>query len=339
MDVTIGSELTTQHSDGLLLFEERPATNPLMVFLASKSKLSRINYECDLRTIAGLLGLDDPFLVNWGALTYAHTQAIRTALMETVANRTGKPLKPSTINRMLSALRGVLRVSWRLGYMDGETYQRAVDLEPVIGKSLPAGRLLLPDELAALIDVCQQDPLPTGARDAAIIALAYCGLRRTELVNLDVGDYTPSDGRLLVKGKRRKERSIYLVTGADEILDDWLSVRASVDGNDKNKPLFLAISRYGQIRPTKRLSSHAVHAAFRKRAEQANVQCSGIHELRRTWISNLLEEGADIAVVARLAGHSSVVTTARYDRRGKKAERSAAHLLTVPRSNHNGKGG
>jgi site-specific recombinase XerD len=339
MDVTIGSELAIRRGDELLLFDETPATNPLMVFLASKSKHSRINYECDLRTIARLLGLDDPFLVDWGALTYAHTQAIRTALMETVANRTGKPLKSSTINRMLSALRGVLRVSWRLGYMDGETYQRAVDLEPVIGKSLPAGRLLSPDELAALIDVCQQDTSPKGARDAAIITLAYCGLRRTELASLDVGDYTPSDGRLLVKGKRRKERSIYLVTGADDILDDWLSVRASVDGNDKNKPLFLAISRYGEIRPAKRLSSQAIHDAFRKRSKQAKVQCSGIHDLRRTWISNLLEEGADIAVVARLAGHASVTTTARYDRRGKKAERSAAHLLTIPQSKHNGKGG
>jgi integrase len=54
------------------------------------------------------------------------------------------------------------------------------------------------------------------------------------------------------------------------------------------------------------------------------------HDLRRSNISDLLDEGVDLAVIARQVGHSSVQTTARYDRRGARAQRQAAERLNVP---------
>jgi hypothetical protein len=59
---------------------------------------------------------------------------------------------------MLSALRQVLKAAWRLGQMTAEDYQRAADLDPVTGETIPAGRELSPGEILALMQTCQDDP-------------------------------------------------------------------------------------------------------------------------------------------------------------------------------------
>jgi site-specific recombinase XerD len=127
--------------------------------------------------------------IDWAAIRYQHAQAVRAKLAETYS--------PATVNKALSALRGVLRESWRLGLVTAEDYHRASDLEAVRGETLPRGRALGAGELAALMSACCMDAGPSGARDAALLALLYGGgLRRSEAVagRVQSREYSSSSG-------------------------------------------------------------------------------------------------------------------------------------------------
>jgi integrase len=69
---------------------------------------------------------------------------------------------------------------------------------------------------------------------------------------------------------------------------------------------------------------------LRKWAKEAGVAPFSPHDLRRSFISDLLDSGADIALVAKLSGHRQLATVARYDRPDAEAQKRAASLLHVP---------
>jgi site-specific recombinase XerD len=80
----------------------------------------------------------------------------------------------------------------------------------------------------------------------------------------------------------------------------------------------------------RRMAAQSVLEMLQRRARRARVARFSPHDLRRTFVSDLLDAGADITTVAELAGHASVTTTARYDRRGEETKRRTAELLVVP---------
>ena len=294
-----------------------PDRNPVLVYLARLSPRSRRTYAGDLAAIARIVtgASMAAAALDWSGLRYAHAQAIRTALAERYA--------PATANRMLAALRGVLREAWRLGMLTAEEFDRACDLAPVRGQTLPAGRSLASGELRALFGACRGS---LGARDAALLSICYgAGLRRSEAVALDLSDFDPETGSLTIRhGKGNKARLAYASNGALAALKAWVAVRGSEPG-----PLFLAIAKGGAVRST-RLTDAAVFRAFVSLARRAGVAGFTPHDLRRTFISDLLDAGADIATVAHLAGHANVRTTARYDRRPEATKRHASSMLHVP---------
>ena len=301
----------------------RPAVaadrDPARVYLAGLgSDKSRRALLGALRLVAHQLGVTDPLQVPWQNLRYQHVAAIRSRLL-------GSGLATATINLALSALRGVAREAYSLGLMPGEDYQRLRLVKGVRGERVPAGRCLSSGEIAALMQTCANDHTAAGARDAAIIAALYIGgLRRSEIPGLELADYNTETGELVVRGKGNKERIVYVNNGAGEALSDWLAVRGPEPG-----PLFLPVNKGGRVL-RRCLSGQAIYGLLRKRAAEAGVRDFSPHDLRRTFVGDLLDAGADISTVQKLAGHASVTTTQRYDRRPEEAKRRAAGLLHLP---------
>jgi integrase len=138
---------------------------------------------------------------------------------------------PATANRMLSALRGVLKECWRSRRLGIEEYRLAVDVEPVRGESEPRGRDLSSSELQSLLEACartpqeirhRQDAVNRRRRDGALLSLLYAsGLRRAEAVALELADLDQVTGQLRVRrGKGRKPRPVSLPASALPALQD-----------------------------------------------------------------------------------------------------------------------
>lgn len=293
--------------------------HPAAVYLASLAPGSHKTMRQSLDVIAGILtGQADALAIPWGQLRYPHVAAVRARLASAYA--------PATASKMLCALRGALREAWRLDLIPEADYRRAIDVKGVRGETLPAGRALPVAEIAAMLEACAADCSGLGVRDAATIAVMYaCGLRRSEIVSLDLADFDATAATLRIRrAKGMKDRSVPVAIGAASALADWLQLRGSAPG-----PLFVRIGRAGTITGD-RLSTQAVYNSLAKRARAAGIPKLSPHDMRRSLITHLLDAGADLVTVSKIAGHASVTTTARYDRRGEEAKRQAVELIHVP---------
>ncbi len=305
--------------ENLQLTEPIPLTlHPAAVYLSGLGSGSRRTIRYSLNTMAELLtnGDCDAYTLDWSQLRYHHTAAVRVALLEKLA--------PVTANKMLSALRRVLLEAYRLGLMTADDYQKAVDFPNIQGSPELRGRSLDSREIRALLGTCHSDS-PMDIRDAAIIAmLRGTGIRRSELVKLELRDFDGSTGEVLVrKSKRGKSRRVYLPVEAIPFIQRWLSVRG-----DEAGCLFCRIHRGGHLK-LGQMHSDAIWRILQKRAKMAGLESFSPHDFRRTFCSDLLDAGVDLVTVQKLAGHASPVTTAKYDRRGEETKRRAVQCLKM----------
>jgi len=316
----LDSALSVQDPLTITVPVQDASSHPVLVYLSQLRSGSRRTMRGALETVAGIIssGEMDAQTFPWAALRYQHTQALYARLLEQYS--------PATANKMMAAVCRVLEEAWKLGQMSAEDYHRAIAIERKSNQRLPRGRALSAGEVQALMSVCCQDESVKGCRDAALIAVLHgAGLRRAEVVALELADWNPEEGCLTVRsGKGDKDRTTYLDEGAMAALEDWLALRGDHPG-----ALFHPTVKGGRIKP-RRMSDQAVLDILRQRGDQAQVSAFSPHDFRRTFISNLLDAGADISTVQKLAGHASPVTTARYDRRGEVAKRKAARLLHTP---------
>lgn len=306
----------------LVLQTPPPLTEqPAAVYLSGLGLGSRRTMRQALDVMAGLLtnGGANALTLNWAALRYKHTAALRAALIEKYA--------AATTNKMLGGLRRVLKEALLLELMDPQDYARAVAVKGVkVFSDEPRGRALSKEEISDLLKICLDDPNQAmGARDAALVAiLRGGGLRREEVVKLDLKDLDHTTGALKIRcGKGGKSRTVYLPPGLLALVEDWLNIRGSAKG-----AILCHIRKGGRI-VVRSLTPQSVWYLLEKRATQAGVNDFSPHDFRRTFISDLLDAKTDLATVQQLAGHADPATTSRYDRRGEETKRRAVQALDI----------
>lgn len=175
------------------------------------------------------------------------------------------------------------------------------DLEyPKIRKSLPK-YLTLEQSSRLLKAVSGQNQ----ARDYAILMLFLnCGIRRSELVGLNLTDVY--EDRIRVVGKGNKERFVYFGTACRKAIDAYLPIRNEMVLTD-NRALFG--SRNGN-----RISVDAVHALVKKAFLKAGLDATqfSAHKLRHTAATMMLSGGVDVKTVQEVLGHENLNTTQIY---------------------------
>ena len=175
------------------------------------------------------------------------------------------------------------------------------DLEyPKLRKSLP--KYLTMEQSAALLSSVSG---PNEKRDYAILMLFLnCGIRRSELVGLNLSDVY--EDRIRVMGKGNKERFVYFGSACRKAIDAYLVERNKKVLSD-NRALFGS-------RDNNRISVTAVHRLVKKALLQAGLDSTqfSAHKLRHTAATMMLSGGVDVKTVQEVLGHENLNTTQIY---------------------------
>lgn len=208
-------------------------------------------------------------------------------------------VSPSARSRKLSAIKSFYK------YLTVRTKQLeenpVADLEyPKLRKSLP--KYLTLDQSAALLKAVSG---PNEKRDYAIIMLFLnCGIRRSELVGLNLSDVY--EDRIRVIGKGNKERFVYFGSACRKAIDAYLPERNKKFLSD-NRALFGS-------RDNNRISVTAVHRLIKKYLLLAGLDVNNFsaHKLRHTAATMMLSGGVDVKTVQEVLGHENLNTTQIY---------------------------
>ena len=175
------------------------------------------------------------------------------------------------------------------------------DLEfPKLRKSLP--KYLSLDECNRLLTAIEG---PNQTRDFAILMIFLnCGIRRAELVGLNLTDIY--DDRIRVVGKGNKERIVYMGTSCKNAINAYLAERNKIILSD-NRALFGS-------RDKNRISVSAVHRLVKKHLLSAGLDATqfSAHKLRHTAATLMLSNGVDVKSVQEVLGHENLNTTQIY---------------------------
>jgi integrase/recombinase XerC len=236
-------------------------------------------------------------------------------------------LQPATINRRIAALKSLVKLARMLGLTTGSLETPGVGHEAYRDTTGP-GVQAFAQMLRFLHD---EDDSPRKWRDLAILRLLFdLGLRRGEVVSLDVEDVEMARERVWVKGKGKRERTpLTLPQITLDTLQQWLQVRPQPETTaNSSNPLFVSFDR--AKKGDGRLTAEAVYLLVRRLGQQAGVKTAP-HGLRHTAITEACKAaqsfGIGLEEVLDFSRHKSVSTLLVYRDRERNVQGKLAELV------------
>jgi integrase/recombinase XerD len=254
------------------------------------SKNSLENYGRDLARLSGWTEKNEFDIVRLS----------RRDLREFLIDLAGEKLSPTSVNRLISAIRGFYKF---LQFDRHITKNPAEDLQSqqttaYLPKFLNQEEI---EQLLAIPDVSGE----IGLRDRAILETMYaCGLRVSEACSLQISDVDLDSGILTCKGKGNKTRKVPIGKSAVEWLKSYLATRRKKE-NCEIQNLF--VSMHG-----KPVSRQNVFNLVKSCGEKIGRDDISPHTIRHSFATHLVQNSADIRSVQQMLGHADISTTQIY---------------------------
>ena len=236
-----------------------------------------------------------------------------------IRNLNNQGLAPKSIARIISSIRSYHN------FLSSEQIIKenpALNLDtPKIPRKLP---LVLNEKEISNIIKAIDDEYQFAKRDKAIVEMLYsCGIRVSELCDLETSNLFIDDDLIRVMGKGSKERLLPIGGRAKRLLDDYL-IHSRHKLIKKTSSSSVFVSRNG-----KPLTRAMINNILKKWAlKSGTTKPVSPHTLRHSFATHLLEGGADLRFVQALLGHSDITTTQIYTHLDKH------HIKQVYRSHH-----
>lgn len=215
-----------------------------------------------------------------------------------------KQLNTRSQARLISGLRNFF------DYLIFEEYRKdnPTDLieSPKIGRKLPD--TLAVEEIDLLINSIDLSK-PQGERNRTILETLYsCGLRVSELINLQLSDLFFEEGFIRVIGKGNKQRFVPINTQTQKYISSYINdIRTHIDVQ-KSFEDTVFLNRRG-----KKLTRVMIFTIVKDLAEKAGIHKKiSPHTFRHSFATHLLERGADLRAIQQMLGHESITTTEIY---------------------------
>ncbi len=233
-------------------------------------------------------------------------------------------IAPSSRSRLVSGIKQFFHFLKIEGYLDADPSELLE--KPRLGIHLP--EVLTVEEIDAIIAAIDLST-PEGIRNRAILETLYgCGLRASELVNLQISKVYFVEKYLIVEGKGEKQRIVPMSEISIDCIKEYMEEvrsRVVIRPGEEN---ILFLNRRGS-----RLTRQMIFTIIRQLAMKADIRKTiSPHTLRHSFATHLLEGGANLRAIQQMLGHESIATTEIYLHLTPTALKSQI-LMHHPRNN------